>query len=180
MGGDRKNNGRYAIMAYVITDTCTKDELCVEACPTDCIHPKKDEEGFEAATQLYVDPDGCIDCGACVPVCPTNSIFVVGRGSGRQAGIHRQERRALRHRIAVVGTGGAEVSWPCVKPWCLLSALRCCDSGADPGAIANPRENKGTATTVPFSFCGSSCASTRALSIRIPHPCAYDRIDVWC
>ena len=64
-------------MAYVITDTCTKDELCVEACPTDCIHPKKDEEQFEAATQLYVDLDGCIDCGACVPVCPTNSIFVV-------------------------------------------------------------------------------------------------------
>jgi NAD-dependent dihydropyrimidine dehydrogenase PreA subunit len=68
---------KIAIMAYVITDTCTKDELCVEACPTDCIHPKKDEEQFEAATQLYVDPDGCIDCGACVPVCPTNSIFIV-------------------------------------------------------------------------------------------------------
>jgi ferredoxin len=66
-----------AIMAYIITDTCTKDELCVEACPTDCIHPKKDEETFEAATQLYVDPEGCIDCGACVPVCPTNSIFIV-------------------------------------------------------------------------------------------------------
>jgi hypothetical protein len=30
-------------MAYTITDTCTKDELCVEACPTDCIQPKKDE-----------------------------------------------------------------------------------------------------------------------------------------
>ena len=41
------------------------------------IHPKKDEEGFEAATQLYVEPEGCIDCGACVPVCPTNSIFIV-------------------------------------------------------------------------------------------------------
>ena len=64
-------------MAYIITDTCTKDELCVEACPTDCIHPKKDEEGFEAAPQLYVDPEGCIDCGACVPVCPTNSVFIV-------------------------------------------------------------------------------------------------------
>ena len=62
-------------MAYTITDTCTKDELCVEACPTECIHPKKDEEKFEAETQLYVDPNGCIDCGACVPVCPTNSIF---------------------------------------------------------------------------------------------------------
>src|ERR1700685_2282280 len=53
-----------AIMAYIITDTCTKDELCVEACPTDCIHPKKDEDGFEAATKLYVDPDGCIECVA--------------------------------------------------------------------------------------------------------------------
>ena len=62
-------------MAYTIVDSCTKDELCVEACPVDCIHPKKDEEAFEAAPQLYVDPNGCIDCGACVPVCPTNSVF---------------------------------------------------------------------------------------------------------
>jgi len=64
-------------MAYVITETCTKDELCVEACPVDCIHPKKDEDGFEAAPQLYVNPADCIDCGACIPVCPTNSIFTV-------------------------------------------------------------------------------------------------------
>jgi ferredoxin len=75
--GAKSTDGRFAIMAYVITDTCTKDELCVEACPTDCIHPKKDEEGFEAAPQLYVDPEGCIDCGACVPVCPSNSMFLV-------------------------------------------------------------------------------------------------------
>jgi NAD-dependent dihydropyrimidine dehydrogenase PreA subunit len=61
-------------MAYVITDSCLKDELCVDACPVDCIHPKKDEEGFEAAKQLYVNPDDCIDCGACVPPCPSDSI----------------------------------------------------------------------------------------------------------
>ena len=64
-------------MAYVITDTCTKDELCVEACPVDCIHPKKDEPTFDAAPHLYVNPADCIDCGACVPVCPTNSIFTL-------------------------------------------------------------------------------------------------------
>jgi len=63
-------------MAYVITNTCTKDALCVDACPTDCIHPRKDEPQFEAATQLYVDFDNCIDCGACVGVCPSNSIFL--------------------------------------------------------------------------------------------------------
>jgi NAD-dependent dihydropyrimidine dehydrogenase PreA subunit len=62
-------------MAYVIVNTCTKDELCVEACPVDCIHPKKDEAKFEEVPQLFIQPDECIDCGACVPVCPTNSIF---------------------------------------------------------------------------------------------------------
>jgi NAD-dependent dihydropyrimidine dehydrogenase PreA subunit len=61
-------------MAYVITDTCIKDSLCVEACPVDCIHPKQDEAGFEEATQLYVDPANCIDCGACVPPCGSDSI----------------------------------------------------------------------------------------------------------
>ena len=64
-------------MAYVITDACIKDLLCVDVCPTDCIHPKKDEAGFEAAAQLYVDPVGCIDCGACVPACTSDSIHPV-------------------------------------------------------------------------------------------------------
>ncbi|HOK44942.1 MAG TPA: ferredoxin family protein [Bryobacteraceae bacterium] len=64
-------------MAYVITDTCTKDELCVEACPVDCIHPKKDEPAFEEVKHLMIDPEACIDCGACVPVCPSNSIFLL-------------------------------------------------------------------------------------------------------
>jgi NAD-dependent dihydropyrimidine dehydrogenase PreA subunit len=62
-------------MAYVITDTCTKDALCVDACPVDCIHPKNDEPGFADVAQLFVNPADCIDCGACVPVCPTNSVF---------------------------------------------------------------------------------------------------------
>ena len=69
------NCTRHSYMAYVITDTCTKDELCVQACPVDCIHPKQDEADFADAPQLYVNPDDCIDCGACIPVCPTNSVY---------------------------------------------------------------------------------------------------------
>ena len=63
-------------MAYVIVESCTKDEKCVEVCPVDCIHPRKDEPQFAEATQLYVDPVNCIDCGACIPVCEANAIFV--------------------------------------------------------------------------------------------------------
>jgi len=65
-------------MAYVIVEGCTKDEKCVEVCPVDCIHPRKDEAGFAEATQLFVDPVNCIDCGACVPVCEASSIYALG------------------------------------------------------------------------------------------------------
>jgi len=66
-------------MAYVIAEPCigTKDTACVDVCPVDCIHPRKDEAPFESATQLYINPDECIDCGACVPVCPVTAIFAM-------------------------------------------------------------------------------------------------------
>lgn len=62
-------------MAHVITDNCIKDALCVDACPSDAIHPRMDEDGFEAASQMYVDPNECIDCGACIPACTSDAIF---------------------------------------------------------------------------------------------------------
>jgi NAD-dependent dihydropyrimidine dehydrogenase PreA subunit len=66
-------------MAYVIAEPCigTKDTACVDACPVDCIHPKKDEPGFAEAELIYIDPVECIDCGACVPVCPVSAIFAL-------------------------------------------------------------------------------------------------------
>ncbi len=64
-------------MAYVIAEPCigVKDTACVDVCPVDCIHPRKDEAGFSGAHQLYINSDDCIDCGACVPVCPVAAIF---------------------------------------------------------------------------------------------------------
>lgn len=64
-------------MPYVIAEPCigTKDNSCVEVCPVDCIHPARDEPGFDAAEQLYIDPDDCIECNACVEACPVDACF---------------------------------------------------------------------------------------------------------
>jgi NAD-dependent dihydropyrimidine dehydrogenase PreA subunit len=66
-------------MAYVITEPCigTNDTACVDVCPVDCIHPRKDEPAFESSKMLYIHPDECIDCGACVPACPVEAIFAL-------------------------------------------------------------------------------------------------------
>jgi NAD-dependent dihydropyrimidine dehydrogenase PreA subunit len=71
-------------MPYIITEPCvgTCDTACVDVCPVDCIHPKKEDWGSKgydpdnlAGKQLFIDPEECIDCGACEPVCPVEAIF---------------------------------------------------------------------------------------------------------
>lgn len=64
-------------MAYVIAQPCIeeKDGSCTEVCPVDCIHPTKDEPGYEAAKQLFINPGECIDCDACVEACPVDACF---------------------------------------------------------------------------------------------------------
>ena len=62
-------------MPHVITELCSKDALCVNVCPVDCIHPRPDEPDFDGAKMLYIDPDTCIDCGQCVDECPEKAIF---------------------------------------------------------------------------------------------------------
>jgi ferredoxin len=66
-------------LAYIICEPCvgTKDTACVDVCPVDCIHPRKDEPQFQSAEMLYIHPDECIDCGACVPACPVEAIFAL-------------------------------------------------------------------------------------------------------
>jgi ferredoxin len=67
-------------MAYIIAEPCldVKDTACVDACPVDCIHPRKDDSDFGAENMLYINPVECIDCGACVPACPVSAIFAEG------------------------------------------------------------------------------------------------------
>ena len=62
-------------MAYVITDACQKDFVCVEQCATMAIAPMQDDPAAGTVPQLYIHPDECIDCGNCASGCEFNAIF---------------------------------------------------------------------------------------------------------
>jgi NAD-dependent dihydropyrimidine dehydrogenase PreA subunit len=64
-------------MAYVVTDACVKDFLCVPECSTAAIAPAEGDAAAATVSQVYINPDECIDCGSCVSVCPSNAIFPI-------------------------------------------------------------------------------------------------------
>lgn len=63
-------------MAYVVTDACTKDFVCVAECATQAIAPLASDPAAATVTQVFINPDECIDCGNCANVCEQNAIFV--------------------------------------------------------------------------------------------------------
>jgi len=63
-------------MPYVITDKCIKDLRCVDACPSDAIHPSKDEPALAEIKQLYINPQECMECAACASECTAGAIYL--------------------------------------------------------------------------------------------------------
>ncbi len=64
-------------MAYVVTDACIKDFLCVDECSTAAIAPQAADPAAGTVSQVFINPDECIDCGNCASVCENNAIFPV-------------------------------------------------------------------------------------------------------
>jgi len=62
-------------MAYVVTDACTKDFVCVVECATAAIAPQPAEDNAGSVSQVYINPDECIDCGNCANICAQNAIY---------------------------------------------------------------------------------------------------------
>ena len=64
-------------MAYVITDGCTKDFVCVAECATAAIAPTVGDPAAGTVSQVYINPDECIDCGNCADICAQHAIFPI-------------------------------------------------------------------------------------------------------
>jgi ferredoxin len=64
-------------MAYVVTDACTKDFVCVAECATLAIAPAQGDAAAATVSQLYINPDECIDCGNCASMCAQSAIFAL-------------------------------------------------------------------------------------------------------
>ena len=101
-------------MAYSICEPCigTKDTACVDVCPVDCIHPRNDEEEFEAETMLYIHPEECIDCGACVPACPVEAIFVNDEVPDQWQSFIDTNARVREQILAIANAGDDHVCVP--------------------------------------------------------------------
>jgi len=64
-------------MAYVVTDACIKDFVCVSGCATAAIAPAENDPAAAGVSQVFINPDDCIDCGNCAGICAQNAIFAV-------------------------------------------------------------------------------------------------------
>jgi len=73
-------------MAFVVTDACTKDFVCVAECSTAAIAPAESDPAAATVTQVYINPDECIDCGNCASLCAQNAIFALEELPADKAG----------------------------------------------------------------------------------------------
>jgi len=62
-------------MAFVVTDACIKDFVCVVECATAAIAPQAGDPEAGTVSQVFINPDECIDCGNCASICTQNAIF---------------------------------------------------------------------------------------------------------
>ena len=64
-------------MAYVVTDACVKDFVCVAECATAALQPTAGDPNAGTISQVFINPDECIDCGNCADLCAQNAIFAM-------------------------------------------------------------------------------------------------------
>ena len=94
-------------MAYIICEPCigTKDSACVDVCPVDCIHPRKDEPGFETARDALYSPGRVHRLRRVRAGVSGRSDLRARRDAGEVEELHSGERGVLPEVAASAGSG---------------------------------------------------------------------------
>ena len=85
-------------MAYVIAEPCigTKDTACVDACPVDCIHPKKESDEFGTEEMLVHRSGGVHRLRRVRAGLPGLGHLRARRPAGKMERVYRAECEVLR------------------------------------------------------------------------------------
>ena len=99
-------------MTYVIAEPCigTKDTACVDACPVDCIHPKKDAPAHAEEEMLYIDPGGVHRLRRLRAGVPSVGHLRARRSPGKVEVVHRAQREVFRAIVAQTSGVGRRTS----------------------------------------------------------------------
>ena len=84
-------------MAYIICEPCigTKDTACVDVCPVDCIHPRKDEADIRRGRDALYSSRRMHRLRRLRAGLPGRSDFLARRNAAAMVGVHRQESRTI-------------------------------------------------------------------------------------
>jgi len=78
-------------MAYVVTDACTLDFVCVAECATAAIAPTAGDPAAGTVSQVFINPDECIDCGNCADLCAQKRDLPRRRSTRGEGALRREE-----------------------------------------------------------------------------------------
>ena len=141
---------------------CTACNLCVRACPSDCIvvdGAKKDGEKKKSVTEYVLDFTTCSLCGSCVEACPSDAIEY--SKDYNVVGLHRED---FSHMDLVKKLEGESKVWAATHPEAAAAAAAAAPVAPPPPkpAAAQP------APVVPAPV--STAAAPAATAPTVPTP----------
>ena len=90
-------------MAYVIAEPCinTKDTACVDVCPVDCIHPRKDEAAYQSRNDVVHQSHRMHRLRRLRAGVPRHRHLRARRSAGEVAAIYGHKRRVVRKEVVL-------------------------------------------------------------------------------
>ncbi len=146
---------------------CTACNLCVRACPSDCIDVegmKREGEKKKSVTEYHVDFTTCSLCGSCVEACPSDAIEY-----SKAYNVVSQNREDFTHMDLVKDLDKEAKVWAQDHPAPATPPVAVAPPPPTPPSVAKPTPTSAPATA-PTPAPSASTAVARPQSPDQPTP----------